>query len=767
MPDPIDPLTHRLFADRFEVERPLARGGSATVYLAVERKHGRAVAVKVLHPEVAASIGTERFLREIGIVAQLSHPHVVPLIDSGESDGLLYYVIPFVPDGSLRDRLARESRLSLADALRVTEEVGAALDFAHRRGIIHRDVKPENILIADGHALLADFGIARARAGVAAGDPSADHARSAAVSVPGLAIGTPSYMSPEQAAGESNLGAASDIYSLACVVYEMLAGEPPFHGGDARTLMQRHVIETPPPVRSLRPDVPPAVEAVLARALAKDPAHRPQSSGEFVRVFREAAEDADRGTTAHGRARTVAVLPFVNASGDAENEYLSDGITDELIDALSHVDGVRVCSRTSVYALKGRALDVRAIGSLLGVSVVLEGTVRRVGRQLRVTAQLTTTGDGRLLWSQRFDRELDDVLAMQDEIARTIVTTLRATWLTDLSEPAPRRGTTRPEAHRAYLRGRWALNKRTREGTYEAIAEFEAAIADDPQFALAYTGLADAYALHVDYRSIPAAEGLEQAAIYAREALRLDDSLAEAHTSLAWYQFIYAWDWAAAEGSFRRAQQLDPLYATAHQWHAMLLAARGRHEESLVEAHTAQELDTGSVSVRRSLGWAYYYARRFDRTRHHVERAIEMNPTSEESFRMLGLALAIDGRTRDAVDVLREAYGMDGAGSYTEATLAYALARHGERAEAEVLLDRLVTRSATEYVSPAATATALLGLDRREEAVAQIEAAHAERRGWVCYLAVNPIFDPVRRLPRFAALEAAMGLRAPLRPSPR
>jgi TolB-like protein/Tfp pilus assembly protein PilF len=733
---------------RYAFERELGRGGMATVYLARDGKHGRKVAIKVLKPELAASLGAERFLREIQIAARLAHPHILPLIDSGEAAGLVYYVTPHVPDGSLRARLMREGRLRLSDAVRIAREVGAALDYAHRQGFVHRDVKPENILFADAHAVLADFGIARVFS--AAGTEG--------VTEGGLALGTPEYMSPEQASGEQDLGGRSDLYSLACVVYEMLAGEPPLRGRGARATMAKQVTEAPRPVRALRPDAPVRVERALARALAKNPDERFATVAEFLAALLGEGPDAGSGVIASAAVRGIAVLPFVNASPDPENEYLSDGITDELIDALAKVEGLRVASRTSVFALKGKPQDVRAIGALLGAAWVLEGTVRRAGDRLRITAQLTSTEDGGLLWSQRYDRTLEDVFAIQEEIARTIVETLRATSFADLAGPVAKRYTQSIEAYGLYLKGRYAWNKRTQEGITEAIRYFEEAIAEDPRYAPAYAGLSDAYALELDYRSIPVAEGFARAKEYARNALELDETVAEAHTSLGWVLFVYDWDWDGAAQELTRAIELDPRYPTGHQWLAFFLAAMGRLDDAVVECHTALELDPGSVSIRRSMGWVYYYARRYDQARYHLSRAIAMNPTAAENYRVVALALAQQGQWAEAERMIREAMALPATEPYTLATLGYVLARAGRRGEAEDVLADLEARGRTGYVSAVAFATVHLGLEQWQRALDWAERAYEERRGWLAYLKVNALVDPLRGEPRFEALLKKMRL---------
>ena len=746
----MEPVRDALLADlgdRYVIERELGRGGMATVYVAQDLRHKRQVAIKILRPDVAAAIGAERFLREIAIAARLTHPYVLPLLDSGQAAGSLYYVMPYVRGESLRQRLAREQRLPLADALRIARELGAGLDYAHREGFVHRDVKPENVLLADGHAVIADFGIARAmcRAG-------GDH-----VTEVGLAIGTPEYMSPEQAAGDRELDGRCDVYSLACVIFEMLAGAPPFTGPSARAIMARHLSEPPPPLRARRPDAPAAVEQALARALAKDPADRFASVAEFVTAL-EATRPLDAGAAPVGKTRSIAVLPFVNASADPDNEYLSDGITDELINALTKVEGLRIASRTSAFALKGKPQDVRAIGALLGVSVVLEGTVRKSGDRLRITVQLTAADDGRNLWSERYDRTLDDVFVIQDEIARTIVSTLRTTFLADIADPTPQRYTHNLEAYSLYLKGRYCWNKRSPEGVVEAIAYFEQAIDHDPGYALAYSGLSDAYALQVDYRGLAVADGYEKARLYALKALELDDTLAEAHTSLAWVLYVHDWDWDGAVRAYARALELNPGYATAHHWYSFVLLATGRAEQALVEAHAALDLDPSSLSVRRGLGWMYYYTRRYESALYHLRRAIAMNPTSEDTYRVLGLVLTQQGAYDEAERAFREAITLSPELSYATAGLAHVLALAGRRVEAEALVAELEARARDRYVSPVAFCIAHLGLRNVDQVFHWFERAYQDRRGWMTYLKVDPMFDAVKDDARFAEFVKRMGL---------
>ncbi|PYO33407.1 MAG: hypothetical protein DMD32_00925, partial [Gemmatimonadetes bacterium] len=430
----IDPLARvqAALAGRYTIERELGRGGMATVYLAQDRKHHRPVAIKVLKPELAAALGPERFLREIDTAARLTHPHILPLHDSGEAAGLLYYVMPYVEGETLRDRLEREGQLPLEEAVRITREVASALSYAHSHDVVHRDIKPENILLSGGEAVVADFGIARAITAAARGQ----------LTETGIAIGTPGYMSPEQGAASARVDERSDIYSLGCVLYEMLAGEPPFTGPSAESIVRQHLAAAPPRVSAMRAAVPPAIEEAIVRALAKTPADRFATAADFVEALAAPAQrvrDTGRRTSRlaagaglaatllaaaaglfvlsrpHGTpalagptGQSIAVLPFVNVSGAPQEEYLSDGISEELIDALSKLPQLQVVARPSSFAFKGKNEDVRQIAQALQVATVLGGSVRRAANRLRVTAQLTDARNGYNLWSETYDREMGD-----------------------------------------------------------------------------------------------------------------------------------------------------------------------------------------------------------------------------------------------------------------------------------------------------------------------------------------------------------------------
>ena len=755
-------LTERLrgaLAGRYAIEQEAGHGGMAVVYRARDLRHARTVAIKVFRDDVSTrGENSARFLQEIRIVARLAHPHVLPLHDSGEiaaqgdAPPLLYYVMPFVAGPSLRDRLRSEAQLPVDDVLRIARTVASALDHAHRHDVLHRDVKPENILLQDGEAVVADFGIARALRG-AIGETR---------TMPGLALGTPNYMSPEQASGDERIDARSDQYALACVVYEMLTGQPPFSGGTWRATLLLHLQAPAPSARTLRPDVPTAVDRAVQRALAKNPDERYASLAEFGEALAASRTGSTAAVGDIPATRSIAVLPFVNASPDPDNEYFSDGMTDELIHLLAQVDGLRVAPRASVFALKGQHLDVRTVGARLGVISVLEGSVRKAGGRLRVTAQLSDAESGRLLWSERFDRDDRDVFAIQEELARTIVATLRVDLLGTLGDPVPRRYTRNLTAYNLYLRGRHCWNKRTHAGTSEAIDYFERAIAEDPGYALAYTGLSDAYALQLDYRASPVADGMRRARDMARKALELDDTLAEAHTSLAWVIFIHDWDWELAGREFRRAIDLNPRYATAHQWYSWYLAALGHRDESLVAARRAVTLDGASVSIQRSMGWLAYWARQFDRAEAELERALMLDPDQHETHLVLGLSRSLAGDIEGATAAIDEALALSPDDTASLAARALVSMQRGDTAHAQSIAARFRELQRARYVSPVDFVKLYVALGDHDRAYAAIDLAYEERRGWLTYLAVEPWLGPLHGDPRFTMRVERMGLPLPL-----
>jgi TolB-like protein/Flp pilus assembly protein TadD len=735
--------------ERYRLERELGSGGMATVFLAHDLRHDRSVAVKVLRPEIAAGVGAERFLREVRLAARLQHPHILPVFDSGEAAGCLWYAMPYVEGESLRHRLEREGRLELDDALRLARQVADALDYAHRRGVIHRDVKPANILLSEGHALLADFGVARPVL-TAGGAGPAD----AALTEVGIAVGTPAYMSPEQAMGADQLDGRSDIYALGCVIFEMLSGHPPFAGGNAQAVMARHITELVPSVRTAADAVPAWVDTVIQRALAKQAEARFASAGELARAL---VPGAPTEVVAGVRAeRSIAVLPLANLSPDPENEYFADGMTDELINALAKVPGLRVVSRTSAFAFKGRQQDVRSIGAQLSVECVLEGSVRRSGRRLRTAVQLVNVADGYQLWSETFDREMEDVFAVQDEISRGIVSALKLRLLGETAGPLVKSATADFEAYTLYLKGRLYWNRRSDDSLRQGLRYFEQALERDPNYPLAYVGLADSYVLLGFYTAIPPVEAFPRAKAAAETALRLDPTLGEAYPTLAYVKMYYEWDWPGALAAFRQAIERNPGYATAYQWQGNCLALLGRFDASIASFQRGVELDPLSGIKNAALGWGHYFARRYPEALAQQRRALEIDPQLAVAHLWAGLSLESAGQLAEAVERFEDAVRLLGRDPVALSFLAHAVALSGATRRAESLLEELADMSTRRYVSAYDIAVACLGLGRHDDAIAWLERGYTERTHWMALLKVDPRLDPLRADPRFASLIVRM-----------
>ncbi|UCG85106.1 MAG: protein kinase [Gemmatimonadota bacterium] len=733
MSDPLERLRTALDG-RYKIEREIGSGGMAIVYLAEDVKHHRKVAVKVLRPDLAAALGPERFLREIEVAANLHHPHILPLYDSGEADGFLYYVMPYAEGESLRDRLDREKQLAIDDALQVAREVADALSYAHSHGVIHRDIKPENILLESGHAVVADFGIARA----------IDVAGGARLTETGIATGTPTYMSPEQAGGEKDLDGRSDLYSLGCVLYEMLAGEPPFTGPTVQAIIARRFTDTVPQIAARRDTAPAGLQAVLQRTMARLPADRYATADQFAQALQ-----APELTDAKARAapeepatavpdKSVAVLPFTNMSPDPDNEYFADGMTEEIINALAQLKGLHVAARWSSFAFKQQQEELRVIGEKLGVGAVLEGSVRKAGDQLRITAQLINVADGYHLWSHRFDRKLDDVFAIQDEIARAIADRLRVSLGTSGGHPVVTPPTANLEAYELYLRGRFLWSQRGL-GLLKGLQCFEEALALDPEYAPAHAGVADAYSLLAFYGMVRPNESMPRAKDAAQKALALDDHLAEAHSSLAWVRMVFDWDWDGAEAEFQRALAINPNLVAARYWYAIFLAMiRGKFDEGIAEARRAVELDPLAVHPKVQLSQVFYFARRFADAVAAGERAVEADASSFLAHRALGLALFDAGRTDESVMELQRAADLSQRQPWPVADLCYAWAHVGRREEATALYDELVARSCEEYAQPTMLAILAWATGRRDEAFAWLERALEEHDVLLCILRYYP-----------------------------
>ncbi len=545
----------------------------ATVYRAKDPRHGRSVAVKVLNADVAAALGTERFLLEIKTVAGLTHPHIVPVHDSGETGGVLFYVMPHIEGETLRGRITRE-RIPAAEAARITRQLAAALDFAHRSGVVHRDIKPENVILFEGEPLILDFGIAKAIS--AAGGQT--------LTQTGIAIGTPAYLSPEQASGETSIDGRSDQYSLACVAYEMMCGSPPFVASTPQGVIAKRFSEKPAPLPSSS-GAPAAASDILLRALSLDPADRYATVTEFALALAGAIPSA---SSAEAGRRSIAVLPFTNMSTDAENEFFTDGITEEIINALTKVRALDVASRTSAFAFKGNKEDIGAIGRKLKVHTVLEGSVRKAGNRLRISTQLIDVATSFQLWSERYDREMEDVFAIQDEIATSIVNALKVV-LTAKEEAAIKKIPTQSvRAYEYYLRGRQLFHQRRPETLDAAEDLYRRAIALDPDYALAYAGLADCSCFRF-FEHAGGDEALAQAESASRRALKLDPELAEAHASRG-LALTYQRRFDEASEEFERAMELDSVLYEAPWYYARSLQAQGKIEQAAVLYERAAEL---------------------------------------------------------------------------------------------------------------------------------------------------------------------------------
>ena len=631
-------------ADRYTIERELGAGGMATVYLAHDLKHDRKVAVKVLRPELAAVLGAERFLNEIKVTANLQHPHILPLHDSGKADSrtagqsdsvppeFLYYVMPYMAGESLRDKLNREKQLPIDESLTIASQVADALGSAHRQGVVHRDTKPENILLREGHAVVADFGIALAVTS-AGGDRLTET---------GLSLGTPACMSPEQVAGDREIDGRSDIYSLACVLYEMLAGDPPFVASSPRAVLAKHVTDPAPPITTVRSSVPRPVAVGIAKALSKAPADRFDSAKAFSESLFSKAKKVEP------EIKSIVVLPFENLSPDPDNEYFADGLTEELIAELSGVRALRVISRTTAMKLKGADKDVATISRELNVQYVLEGSVRKAGNALRITAQLIDANQDAHLWADRYSGNMDDVFEIQERLSREIVDQLRVS----LSPEEDRRIAKRPindlVAYDCYLRAKREYIRGTEEGVDRAVVLLEKALAIEGPNELLFATLGTAHLFY--WMPLPLRQDetlLDQADVYAEKVFALNPDSPHGHALRGMALFMNG-SLAEAAAHLKEAHRLAPNNADA-LFGLTGLAVFGGHLDtarSYYEKLSAVEPWSGI-----NPNWIDCFSGLFDAAVEGYRKEYEVDPTSPYTRWAHAHTLAMSGRADEAREI--------------------------------------------------------------------------------------------------------------------
>ena len=800
MSDLVESLTQSL-GDSYTFERELLGGAMSRVFVAQDKKLGRRVAVKVLSREVAAEVKTERFRLEIQLAARLSHPHIVPLLQSGELNGILYYTMPYIDGESLRRKIDRDGALPIKEGIRILRQVASAIAYAHRNGVVHRDIKPDNVLLSDEFALVADFGVARALSAATEADGDAR------LTSGGVALGTPAYMAPEQALADPEIDHRADIYAFGILAYEVLTGAPPFKGKSAQATLAAHVVQPPDPIETKREGIPPEVAAIVMACIEKKPGDRPQSASDLVGVFDAAGASTASGPTlatgarpsvaqqdrkslprwiigaaaavaviavtwlavASSRSRTasadefnsVAVLPLVNVGGDRKDEYFSDGMTDELANALSKLPGLRVASRTSAYSFKGKSPTIEDIRKILNVKTFLEGTVRRDGNRLRVSAQLTNAADGLALWSNTYESNAQDVFTVQDEIAKSIAEALKLKLGTRAGTFAKEsRGTENITAWDHFVRGNFFLNARGASNLRNAIQYFDSAIVRDPNFARAYAASATAWALLPEYTDTGPPDASQRTRAAATKALSIDPTLADAYTALGLAE-LHDWNFQKADSAYRRALALDPQNRTAHQWYGELLFHTGRLDSAIAQIRAAIAIDQLAPINASAVGYALYAARRYSDAEAELKKGIQLNPQLGLHHFMLGDVYLATDKPAQAVPELETAARLDPEVALRKGLLANAYARTGRMDDARRIISELEQRQKSQGKTGAALASAYLGTQEYDKALSSLEAAVNEH-DITLLTSISPIadrlFDPLRSNPRFDRILERMNL---------
>ncbi|MEZ4702749.1 MAG: protein kinase [Rhodothermales bacterium] len=737
---------------QYVVEGVVGRGGMGIVYRARDTRLQRTVALKFLTGSfVTFGEGRQRFLNEARAAAALDHPNICTIYEISERAGTPFIAMSYVVGKSLKE-VEADGPLEMAESLRLGMQICEGLQAAHAKGIIHRDIKPANLMINDqGRLVITDFGIAKL--------PGTDD-----LSKSGTTRGTVAYMSPEQALGKE-VDPRSDLWSLGVVLYEMLTRNRPFEGRSEYEVIQAILNAEPRSIESIRGDVPRELRSLIYKLLAKKPRDRYIGAHDVLvelRAIDSTMRLRQEMTRAAQALPSIAVLPFVNMSADPENDYFCEGLAEELINDLANVSGLRVVARTSSFAFKSQSLNVQDIGRKLQVEHILEGSVRKAGNQVRIVAQLVSAEDGYHVWSQRYDRVLDDVFAVQDEIALGIVGVLRVKLLGNQKAGILKPTTSNPIAFERYLKARFHWNRRTQQDLEQAIQFAEQALQEDPAYANAYSCLADSYVLSGLYGYRRGADVYPLARAAAERAIQLDPLLAEAYTSQGASR-AFDWDWNGAERSCRKAISLNPGYPTGHSFFAgFILAAQGRFEEAINEIAIAGHYDPLSFVIQAASGIIHWQARQYEKAFEIASRVIEANPRFWLAYALRGLVYEQWEQYDQAILAFQRAIELAGSRSSTLGLgmLGHALACAGRTEEAEKVLDLWGDDGEGRYASPYDRAVICLGLQRFDEALDGLRMAVEDRSSWIVLADVDPRFSALRGDPAFAAIRDSMWMSA-------